>query len=171
MIPFLSESLTVSKALDALKQRGRSGMVVESPAHGYRVLFTGDLLQARASRISRVAAIELPADRTCVLLDMPQARRYGVDLVRPWKTSGKFSKLLTQLNTEFALAGVTSDTVMIVSARETWVEAMNMTSGYECTGTPTHYFPEPRVRPNQRCPRYPLCSLPGGGVPTIRPSS
>ena len=170
-IPFVPMSISVSKALEVLKQHGRSGLVAESPDSGFRVLYTGDLLQARASRITRLAGIDLPDTRRCELLDMPRARRYGVDVIRPTATIDEFSKLFTVLDAEFALTGVTRDTVMIVTLRESQVEAMRMTGGYECTGTPTHYFPEPRVRPNQKCPKYPLCSESGGGVPTIRPTA
>jgi hypothetical protein len=167
MIPLVWPQEQVSSALDLLHHRERSGLVVHSSADTYQLLHAGDLLRARDVDISVVGSVT--GGYEVFVVEPPIAQSFGVDLVRPGRTPGQYEDMLDKHTTQYALVGETYDTAMIVTRHESQAEALKISGGYECSGSPTHYFPQPRVSLGDRCPEYPLCSSPDGVVPTIRP--
>lgn len=168
MLPLVSPQTPVPSALDLLRRRERSGLVVESD-NEYTLLYAGDLLRARARQIATVG--EVPKARPVPLLDADQARKFDLDLVRPRRTWQSYERVLDSLGALYGLVGDSQDMAMIVTRHEGLTYMLKTTGGYECSGKPTHYFPEPRVSNGDDCPLYPECSAPGGGVPKIRPAS
>jgi hypothetical protein len=169
ILPLISPDTSVMTALGLLRDRQRSGLVVEQLSEEYTLLYSGDMLRARAAKISWIG--QVPGGRPMLRLRIEHARKYELDLVRPLKTWQSYERMLASNGVNYALSGSSRDTAVVVTLHEGLAEMLMMTGGYECSGTPTHYFPEPRVRVGERCPLYPECSAPGGGVPKIRPAS
>jgi hypothetical protein len=166
MVPLVWPGTPVGEALELLKRRERSGLVVQNPDESYHLLYAGDLLRARAAGVSTVGEVE--RRHRVLTLNAEWASTYALDLVTPRRTGQNYERFLATEGAEYALAGDSYDTVMIVTHHEGQTEALTMTGGYRCTGTPTHYFPEPRVSSGEQCPLYPECSQ-KSGVPHVVP--
>lgn len=167
-LPLVWPATSVKDALDLLREYKRAGLVCQMQNDLYQLMYAGDLLRARAHAATTIADVH--QRRPVLLVDEVRARPFGVDIVRPRRTSLQFEKLFDFSNVQYGLVGEASDMCLIVTRHEGQTEALRLTGGYECNGTPTHYFPEPRVTVGQVCPEFPLCSRPDGSTPTIRPA-
>jgi hypothetical protein len=168
MIPLVRPQEQVSSALDLLYRRERSGLLVQSPSDTYRLFHAGDLLRGRAADISVVERVT--GGYEVLVVELSVAQSFGVDLIRPFRTPRQCEGMLDRYRARYALVGEAYDTAMIMTRHEGQAAALTMTGGYECSGLPTHRFPEPRVSVGDRCPENPHSSGPDGGVPTIRPA-
>lgn len=168
VLPLVWSHTTVSEALDLLQQHKRSGVVCHGTDDRYQLIYAGDLLRARARAASTIALV---GERHPVLLvDEQRARPFGVDAIRPRRTPLQYEHLFDASKVQYGLVGEAADVVLIVTRHEGQTQTLTSTGGYECNGSPTHYFPEPRVTVGQVCPQYPLCSTVDGSKPTIRPA-
>jgi hypothetical protein len=166
MLPLVRPDEQVSPLPELLQTRGRAGLVVhhflETPDR-YRLLYIGDLIQARAAGVPTVGEVE--GGHTVLVLDNSIAASDGLDLVLPMRTEQPYEDLLARHNVNYCLAGAADDTVMIVTLHEDEGWAL-MGPVFQCNGQrKTHYYPEPRVYLGQRCPRMPSC----GRNSTIEP--
>jgi hypothetical protein len=168
MLPLVWPGTAVQEALDRLNHAGRAGVVVQNFNDSYRLFYTGDLLRAREQMIATVG--QVPGGEPVLLLDGGKAQQFGVDLVRPSRSADAYEKLLASQGVDYALAGESFDTAMVVTLHEEQTATLNATGGYKCTGTPTHYFPAPRVNAGDHCPMYPECSMRDGSRPIVRPA-
>lgn len=169
-LPLLSNQDSLHLALARLKSYERAGVVVREDSDHFRLLHAGKLLTARADGyqlLSQVAGGEEVYVMTSV-----DVSNYSVDLVQPLATPGQYQSMFNApaFAFDFALVGVDQDIAMIVTRSETKKEALQGSGGYECNGTPKHFFPEPRVTARQNCPLCIPGSLPGGGTPIISPA-
>ena len=129
----------------------------------YRLLYAGDLLQARAAKVPTVG--EVRGGHAVLVLDDKIAASDGLDLVFPMRTGQLYENMLVRRGVDYCLTGAAEDTVTIVTLHEDQGYAL-MGPAYQCNGQrKTHYFPEPRVSPGQRCPKIPSC----GRTSTIEP--
>jgi hypothetical protein len=165
-IPLARPDDQIGPLLEALQTSGRAGLVVheflEEPDR-YRLLYAGDLLQARAAGVPTVG--EVRGGHTVLVLDDKIAASDGLDLVFPMRTEQPYEVMLERRGVDYCLAGAAEDTVMLVTLHEDQGWAL-MGPVYQCNGQRmTHYFPEPRVSPGQRCPKIPSC----GRNSTIEP--
>jgi CBS domain-containing protein len=166
MLPLVDARTTVSDALAIMTRQRRAGVVVQRNDDDYTILDAGTLLRARArgvTRVNRVAGAE-----KVQLLSPAVARKHRVDIVRPQRTWAQYEAMLEKADRRYSLVGASNDTAMVVTASEQLTAALSMAGGYECTGTPRHFFPKPRVNPGATCPDYPICKVHGGGVSKIR---
>lgn len=168
ILPLLNHTETVAAALKCMRARERAGIVRQNKDDTQTLFYAGDLLRARAKR-TRTLGDMLDGEKV-VLLDIPRARKYRLDIVRPHRTRRGYETMLASAQADYSLVGGTADAAMIVTVSEDMTAGLSMTGGYECTGTPRHYFPRPRVQVGKPCPLRPECKLSGGGVPTIRPA-
>ena len=167
-IPLVVSDTRVTDAIELLRRRQRSGLVVDRANDHYHLLHAGDLLRARANKTVVVA--DVPGGHPVHLLDIGSAQKFGLDLIRPNRTPVEYERMFkAQKVTDYALVGDSGDTAVIVTRHEPQGDSLMMAGGYECSGTPTHYFPEPRVSVGEECPQYPECSDPSG-TPKIRPA-
>ena len=167
MLPRVGAASEVEWALEQLRIRHRAGLVRRNMDDTYTLFFLSDLARARADRRSMMEQVQ--RGYPVLLLDeLDVATATTLDLVRPIRTGHEWEKVLARSGLSYALVGESEDMVMIVTEHE-WQTEMLSTGGYECTGTPTHYFPEPRVKVGDLCPRIPECSGPWGSHPTIKP--
>ena len=169
MLPIVSSTTTVDVALKLLRERKRGGVVVAHRDGTYRLLYASDLFRAKAQKVDTVAGVR--KRRPVLLLDNSKARKYRVDLVRPLDTWQQYERMLTKLETDFALALDFQGSAVVITRHELQEDALSTSGGYRCNGQPRHYFPDPYVSARVPCPRYPECSLPGGAVPKIVPNS
>ena len=154
---------TIDKAVEDLDRQHRSGVVVEN-GDDYRLIYISDLLQAKAAGMIHVQQIS--AGDKVLLLTNVDAQNFGVDLVRPSKTIDQYMALFTAYKLEFALAGATPQTAMVVTSSELSVQ--DLTGGYVCDGVARHRFPKPRVSPNDPCP-WVGCRRADGSPSTVSP--
>jgi CBS domain-containing protein len=166
-VPLVSPASTVEQALAAMNGARRAGVVVEEAPDRYRLLFAGDLLRARASNVPVVGAIG--GGEAVVLVDPLLAQSFQIDLVRPSRSPLAYEQMLDARGSSFGLVGEGPADVMLVTRHEGLGEMLTLTGGYECTGSPRHYFPQPYVTAGQQCPLYPACAVDGAPPSTIRP--
>lgn len=164
MLPLVWPVSEVEWALEQLRKRQRGGLVRHNIDDTYTLFSLGDLARARAH--DRRMMEQVQGGHPVHLLDAADAAT--LDLVRPLKTGRGWEQILDKFGLMYALAGESQDTVMIVTRHETETAKLS-SGGYKCTGTPTHYFPDPRVSPGDLCPMIPECSGPGGMQSTIQP--
>jgi hypothetical protein len=164
MIPLVWPTSEVEWALEQLRKRQRAGLVRHNTDDTYTLFFLSDLAHARADGQRRMEQVR--GGHPVLLLDASNSAT--LDLVRPSRTRLQWEQILANSGLRYALAGESPDMVMIVTGHETDSKDLS-TGGYQCTGTPTHYFPEPRVSDGDLCPMIPECSGPGGTRPTIKP--
>jgi hypothetical protein len=165
-----SSAISIAEALEELKRWRRAGLVVEDEDN-YRMLYIRHLLEARRDGINRLASIK--GGYPVHLLEPVDMSSFGLDLVRPLKTVMPYQALFSSFrlqDKDYALAGGTRDTAIIVTRRETETYTLGLSGGFQCNGVPiNHFFPDPQVYNGQPCPKYPECSLPGGGWPVVSP--
>jgi hypothetical protein len=159
------EKLTVKGALDVLRDQRRSGLVVEQ-ANRYRLLHTGDLLEASEGGVQNIAGVN---GEPVFLPGNAHARRFQLDLVRPLNTPTGYAKLFREARREYAAVGISEDAVMLLTRDAPALAALTLTGGYCCDGSPRHFFPRPAVSTGQHCPRHPLCKRADGRIPTVHP--
>lgn len=167
MLPLVPENASVAEALAHMRRHQRGGVIVQRANDRHELLYAGDLLHAKASRVKSVR--EVPNAKPVVLLNPLSAKKFRVDIVRPHRTAGRYETMLGKLEVDYSMVGGSNDTAMIVTISELMTR-MLLTGGFRCNGTPRHFFPEPPVRPGQTCPKYPLCHVSGGGKPKIEPA-
>jgi hypothetical protein len=134
----------------------------------YRLFYIGELLRARDLTVATMG--QVAGGQPVLLLDVQKALQFGADLVRPNRTGNAYEDLLQAHGVDYALAGESFDTAMIVTLHEGQTALLNTSGGYKCTGAPKHYYPRPRVNAGDPCPGYPECSMPDGSQPTIVPA-
>jgi len=168
ILPLVWQTTPVGDALEMLKDSKRAGVVRENPDGTYRLLFAGDLLRARAAGKTLVEHVQ--GGRDVLLTDASMAASANVDLVRPHRTWQPWEQLLDARAVEYGLIGANSEHVMLVTRHEGLKDMLSATGGFECTGTPTHFFPEPEVKVNTNCPLFPACQRADGTTPQIQPA-
>jgi hypothetical protein len=168
VLPLVNYSETVATALKQMRKAERSGIVRQNENDTQTLFYAGDLLRASAKKIAKL--VDVPDGERVVMLDVGRARKFHLDIVRPHRTWKAYETWLAKEQAHYALLAGTSNTAMIVTSSENETEDLSMSGGYKCTGTPRHYFPRPRVRVGQPCPKRPECKVPGGGVSTIQPA-
>lgn len=168
VLPMVWPDTKVNVALEMLQAHRRAGVVRQDLNDTYRLLFAGDLLRARAAGVS--VAGEVEGGRPIFLVDSSTATAFNADLIRPRRTWAAYEQMLDALDAHYGLVGETGNEAMIVTRHEDETVALSTTGGFECTGRPTHYFPEPRVSVGEVCPLFPECSRSDGTTPTIRPA-
>jgi hypothetical protein len=164
-LPFLNRETTVEEALERLKAKQRSGVVIEVP-HTPVLIHTGDLLYARENHVKTLGNIGV-GERIIVLRD-PQITHFKLDSAHPERTGRRFEAFLKNVGHRYALVGNFGDSVKIVTMSELDALTLMDTGGYQCDGSPTHYFPLPRVVAGQDCPMWPACYRPDR-KPKIQP--
>jgi hypothetical protein len=165
MLPRVSPETTIESALNLLLKHKRGGVVSVNRNGRYSLLYASDLHLAKATKIKTVGGVK--KRRRALLLDNREARKFGVDLVRPWQTEQGYDRMFDQHKADFAIALELSDMIAVVTRHEGQERALSTTGGYKCNGTPAHRFPDPLVELRQECPRYPECSMTSGRIPTI----
>jgi hypothetical protein len=170
VLQLVRPSTSVVDALELLKASRRGGLVRQNPYpyDSYDLIYAGALLRARAKGVRLISGVT--EAETIMFVDMPTVRSFDLDAVKPFQTADSYEKLLDHHRVSFGIVGETTADVMIVTRHEWQTAALSVTGGFQCNGTPTHYFPMPSVALGQRCPEYPLCSRPDGLVPTIEPA-
>jgi hypothetical protein len=166
-LPLVEPDVTVPEALGRLTAAGRAGVVIADPGR-YVLLYAGDLLRARDAGVAQVGAI--PTAESVAIMDSTLAERFGVDLVRPRLSPDSYERLLDDRQANYVLIGEGPRDVMLVTRHEGLEEMLALTGGYECTGNPRHYFPQPYVTVGQTCPLFPACAVAGAPPSTIRPA-
>jgi hypothetical protein len=162
---------SVESAIAELKRRQRVGLIVEK-TDDYQLLYIRHLLEAKRDQITLVS--EITGGYSVHLLTPGDMQSFGLDLVRPMQTQLQYENFFASpiaLKKDYALVGATPDTAIIVTRHETLKYMLAATTGgFQCNGTPkNHFFPDPDVVDGQDCPKYPECTLPGGGTPVISP--
>ncbi len=149
--------MRIVDAVTLLKERRRSGLVVEKDEEHYRLHYIGALLKARDD--GKPATVgQLKGGHDLLIPDQKTTTRFGLDLIRPLRTGTAYEAALDDSRREYALVGEVGDTVAVVTRHELLTEMLvDSTGGYRCTGSPTHYFPEPGVHVNDRCPQRGEC--------------
>ena len=165
-LPLVYSQAPVSHALELLQQHRRAGVVRYTENDIYDLLFAGNLLRARAAKKKTVGDVE--GGRRILIADAAIAMEFNVDAVRPHRTYQQVEEMLDVHGAQYALIGAASTEVMLITRHEGLKEMLSMTGGFECDGTPTHYFPEPDVALGQKCPRIPECSRADGKPPKIQ---
>jgi hypothetical protein len=163
-LPLLNANAPVSPtaALGLLRAHGRGALILEGQSD-YSLL---DLASLRRAEVSGIATLGEIAGRSVLLLENAHAVSFGVDLIRPTATPNKYDEFFQQTLSDFAISGLTLDTAFVVSRHERDAAALLVTGGYQCNGSPRHYFPMPRVVVGQVCPNWPECDA-NGQKPTI----
>jgi hypothetical protein len=167
MLPLVWSRSEINQALEEARLRRRAGVVRYNPDDTYTLFYLSDLGRARIRGLTFME--QVPGGHPAALLDTTRAAALNLDLVRPSLTAPAFERVLADMGLDFAVAGQSRDMVMIVTLHERQTDSLS-TGGYECSGTPTHYFPDPDVSDGQLCPLRPECSA-APGQPTIRPRS
>jgi hypothetical protein len=168
IIPLLRPQAEVASALELLRRWERAGVVVNPDwASSYRLLHAGDMLRARDAGIPVLA--EVPGGYSVLTVDQPMADAFHLDLVRPALTWQQYETMLDEQGAQFALVGEAYDAAMVVTRHEEQQMTLSGTGGFQCSGSPRHYFPEPRVALGDPCPEIPLCTSPAG-EPVIEPA-
>ncbi|MEO8076574.1 MAG: hypothetical protein ABI818_09620 [Acidobacteriota bacterium] len=165
-LPLVYSQAPVAQALELLRQYQRAGVVRYADNDTYELLFAGNLLRARAAGKTTVGEVE--GGRRILIADAPIAREFHIDAVRPHRTYQQVEQMLDARGAQYALIAAANAEVMIITRHEGLKEMLSATGGFECDGTPTHYFPEPDVALGQKCPLIPECSRPDGNPPTIQ---
>jgi hypothetical protein len=176
-IPFIGDphKHTIQDAIGLLDTEGRSGLVVGGEG-GSRLLFLGALLDAQDKGAVSLADVfgGPPVD---VKVEDPEVRRRG----------GILGMIVAPVSTESGQAyeppvgSVAGAVVTSATATEATIFVRDAALGiilgnavtYKCNGTPRHRFPDAYGNypsgAGAVCPRYPECSLAGGGQPTVSP--
>jgi hypothetical protein len=150
-LPLVLKTETVHQALARLKSTERSGVVVDDGKDIFRLLYAGDLLVAREACTKFLS--DVPAGEQIHLVSQADVKAHNLDLVRPLSSESQYNQLFANLAENFALIGADHDTAMLVTRHEIERETLVMTGGYQCNGTPIHYFPRPSVKVGEPCPR------------------
>jgi CBS domain-containing protein len=166
-VPLCPEDESVDDALGELRAKNRSGIVVQS-AGGYRLLHVGNLLYARARGLGTLADID--GGQPVILLQAHHIKEFQLDIINPGNTWQQYETFLRGVAHRYTLLNTTGNTAMLVTASEKDALTLTLTGGYQCDGTPTHYFPEPRVIDGEDCPKWPECMGPGGRKSKIHPA-
>jgi hypothetical protein len=167
-LPLVRHDTTVEEALEAMNAWRRSGVVVLDQTDDYRLFFAGDLLRARANKIQQCGEAE--GGKRLVIVDPPLVQQFSLDLVRPRRSWAQYEQMLDSQQSSFALVGEGNNEVLLVTRHEELEQMLTLTGGYECTGAPRHYFPEPYVTNGAQCPLYPACAVHGQPPSIIRPA-
>lgn len=163
-LPLIESNTDVSSAINRLRVEARSGLVVHEADDSHHLLYAGDLLRARVKGIHAVG--QIVGTRPVVLIDRNWANKHDLDLdldVDRFDLAqfSMFQSLHGMAKVNYALAARSREDLTIVTMGEWQLPMLTMTGGYRCNGTPTHYFPEPRVVIGAPCPLYPGCQIPG----------
>ena len=165
MLPLVWPHSDITWALQQMRKHERGGVVMNDASDNYTLFYAGNLLRARAKHAVKMQQVE--GGHPVVLPSDDHVQTFKLDLIRPNRTWQAYEQMLVNVKSSYALTGQSADAVMIVTQHEGQTATL-MTGGYECNGTPTHYFPEPRVWLGEDCPQFPECVGPGGTTPTIR---
>jgi hypothetical protein len=157
---------SLAEVLSHLKERQRGGLVLKTEDQ-YQLFYLGDLLECQATGATQLSAVQ--GGKPIQLLHNNDALTYQVDLIRPQQSAVGYTQLLKAYGRDYALAGETDDVALLITRSEQFGYALRVTGGYQCNGTPTHFFPYPRVVAGQTCPKYPECQLPDNSVTKIVP--
>jgi hypothetical protein len=177
-LPLVDGLMPVTYGLETLTRWQRSGLVCETrgPIPGsesYRLLYIGRLLEAVRDNTATLSMIE--GGYPVYILQSHDITTHQLDLVRPLQTVWQYQNFFahpTQRGRDYALAAAVPGVAVVVTRHETDKSRLESgTGGFKCNGTPFyHGFPDPDVTVDQPCPKYPECSLPGGGWPKIVPA-
>ena len=165
-VPLLSPNDEISSALDLLKRVRRSGLVRQDATDVYTLLYIGRLRRAQAKGLARLEDCE--GGHRIVVLDLPLAGTFGLDLVRPLRTAVEYEQMLDARAAEYALVAENVRDVMLVTRYERLTVMLSATGGYECTGNPTHFYPDPDVQLGDKCPERAECWVDGAPEPIIQ---
>jgi hypothetical protein len=149
-LPLVHNSDTVHLALARMKAYARGGVVVED-GDFYRLVHAGELLAARAACVEILASVK--EGEPVRLVSSLDAQVHGMDLVRPLRTQPQYQSMFGSIPDQYALVAADRDVAMIVTSSEKKTYELESPGGYECGGTPRHYFPRPRVQVGQSCPK------------------
>jgi len=158
-LPVVMEDATVTSALELLRHHDRSGLIVDRGAADFLLHYAGDLLRARDAGIEHVAGVD--GGHPVLLTEQ------GPSLVRNLvgtPQGERLESLMDSQGREYAVvAGSLGDGEMVevVTRHERQTQTLMAGGGYQCSRTPPHYFPEPRVKLGQACP---LCPRAGGAT-------
>jgi len=166
-VPLCSSHESIVNALEDLRARNRSGIVVQGKA-GYSLLHAGDLLYARDKGLTTLA--DISGGEPVIGLQKHHAKEFSLSVEFPASTSTEYETFLRSINHRYTLLSATGQSATIVTASESDAGALRLTGGYQCDGTPTHYFPRPRVSDGEVCPKWPECSRPDAKKPTVHPA-
>jgi hypothetical protein len=152
-LPLVEPGVTIANAVKLLKERQRSGLVVEKSKEHYRLHYIGGLLEARdEGKPATVGGLKGGYD--LLIPDQKITTRFGLDLIRPFRTGDAYVAALTEGGRDYALIAKVRDTVAVVTRKEDFGRMLSDTAGgYRCTGPDTHYFPEPGVHVGKACPK------------------
>jgi hypothetical protein len=165
-LPLLSLTTTIPEALNVLKLSQRSGLVVRD-AQAVRLLHTGDLLYARAAGTHTLGDIH--DLRIAIQPTSQHIERFKLDLGKPTNTGSQYEAFLSANHYRYAFLDSDQGHARIVTLSELDALGLTLTGGYQCDGSPTHYFPLPRVIVGQDCPLWPRCSRMDGSRPQVEP--
>ncbi len=165
-LPFFSSITRIDDALDQMRAKRRSGLVVEGLS-APKLLYAGDLLYARKE--GAVTLGDIQRGEPLILLLNKRIVEFPVGSVEPKGKKKQYERHLKSPEQRYALVGTSGESAMVVAASESYALAVTLTGGYECDGNPTHYFPLPRVIAGQTCPLWPACSRPDGTKSKVRP--
>ena len=157
-LPLLSVNASVSPsaAFGLLRARQRGGLILQGQ-NDCRLLDAASLMQAKANGIAELGQITAPS---VLLLKNAHAISHRVDLVCPTATANEYHALFDKVQSNFAIAGLTSDTAFVVTHFKG--DAAALIGGvFQCNGSPRHTFPMPRVVVGQVCPNWPECDVNG----------
>jgi hypothetical protein len=166
-IPFFSGGESIATALKQMRAKNRSGVVVEGEG-GYQLLHAGDLLYARDKGLAALG--EVGGGHPVILLQKEHVKEFELNSVNPKSTWEEYETLLQNVGHRYTLLSATGNTATLVTASELDALSLTLTGGYQCDGTPTHYFPQPRVSDGEDCPKWPECNCPGGRKPKVHPA-
>jgi hypothetical protein len=165
-VPLCSAGDAIDGALAVLRAKNRSGVVVQS-ASGYRLLHVGDILYARDRGLATLGDVD--GGQPVIQLEAQHVKEFRLNTTSPKSTWQEYETFLRGVAHRYTLLSTTGSTAMLVTASELDTLALTLTGGYQCDGTPTHYFPQPRVSNGEDCPKWPECTGPGGRKSKVHP--
>ena len=159
-LPVVSPMTSPNDAIKMMAEARRSAVVVDD-GQSLSLLLGGDVAAARSRGVAQVADVK--NGRPVHAISRIDLDQFPVDVLRPHQTMPAFEDLLGRAQTQYGALSIARDQTILITARERFAAELVLPGVFQCDGPDTHYFPEPIVVENQRCPSC----LPLGIVSTV----
>lgn len=162
-LPLVEHTATVAAALKRMG-RARAGIVVKWPDDAHSLVLAGALLRARdagVELVSGVPGVHLVTPHRSNTRARQIADQIGLmevfDKTKDQIARSVYTQLFRKIGYDYAIAGSSNRMARVITGSPRVAAMLNMSGGYQCTGTPRHYFPDPFVEVDDPCPEVPLC--------------
>ena len=162
-LPLLHASATPEMALRAMRDAGRSAVVVDDGQN--TSLIKGGAVAA-AWKAKKPTLGDIAEHEPVSAITPAISAQFSLDVATPFSTEPQYRAFFNAVAPNYAhpalpgrggpvRQGILPPAITVITASEGMLPALNMLGAYICNGPSRHTFPDPAVSSGQTCPLCP----------------